>query len=89
MSYFNRKIENYKLQDRKGKRQIPKEGYVNAEWFLKNITNSCNYCGVGFSLDMNKGGIRSNLSCQRVDNSLSHTLDNIVPYCVYCNCSSK
>ena len=89
MSYFNRKIENYKLQDRKGKRQIPKEGYVNAEWFLKNITNSCNYCGVGFSLDINKGGIRSNLSCQRVDNSLSHTLDNIVPYCVYCNCSSK
>ena len=35
MSYFNRKIENYKLQDRKGKRQIPKEGYVNAEWFLE------------------------------------------------------
>ena len=25
MSYFNRKIENYKLQDRKAKRQIPKE----------------------------------------------------------------
>ena len=60
MSYFNRKIENYKLQDRKGKRQIPKEGYVNTEWFLKNITNNCNYCGCGFSLDINKGGIMSN-----------------------------
>ena len=31
MSYFNRKIENYKLQDGKGKRQVPKKGYVNAE----------------------------------------------------------
>ena len=48
MSYFNRKLENYKLQDRKGKRQISKKGYANAEWFLKNITNSCNYMRVWF-----------------------------------------
>ena len=48
MRYFNRKIENYKLQDRKGKRQIPKKGYVNAEWSLKNISNSCNYMRVWF-----------------------------------------
>ena len=89
MSYFNRKIEGYKLQDRKGKRMIPKEGYVNAEWFLKNITNSCNYCGCGFSLDINRGGIRSNLTCQRVNNEEAHTLDNIVPYCRICNCSCK
>ena len=25
MSYYNRKIENYKLQDRKGQRQTPKK----------------------------------------------------------------
>ena len=87
MSYYNRKIENYKLQDRKAHRNIPKQGYVNAEWFLKNITNSCNCCGVGFHLDINRGGIRSNLTCQRVDCSVAHTLDNIVPYCVRCNCS--
>ena len=57
MRYFNRKVENYKLQDRKGKRQIPQQGYVNAEWFLKNKTTSCNYCGCGFSIDINRGGI--------------------------------
>ena len=89
MSYFNRKIENYRLQDKKGKRLIPKEGYVNTEWFLKNITNSCNYCGCGFHIDINRGGIKSNLTGQRVNNEEAHTLDNIVPYCVYCNCSSK
>ena len=37
MSYFDRKIENYRLQDRKAKRKIPKEGYVNTQWFLDNI----------------------------------------------------
>ena len=89
MSYYNRKIENYKLQDRKGKRQIPKEGYVNTEWFLKNITNSCSYCRCGFSIDINRGGIMSNLTAQRVNNEVAHTLDNIVPYCRRCNCSCK
>ena len=89
MSYFNRKIENYKLQDRKGKRLIPKEGYVNTEWFLNNITNSCNYCGCGFAIDINRGGIMSNLTAQRVNNEEAHTLDNIVPYCRRCNCSCK
>ena len=89
MSYLNRKIENYKLQDRKGKRQIPKQGYVNTEWFLKNITNSCNYCGCGFTIDVKRGGIMSNLTCQRVNNEEPHALDNIVPYCVRCNCSCK
>ena len=89
MSYFNRKVENYRLQDKKGKRQLPKQGYVNTEWFLKNITNSCNCCGCGFSLDIYRGGIMSNLTAQRVNNEEAHTLDNIVPCCRRCNCSGK
>ena len=36
MSYFERKVENYKLQERKAEQQVPKQGYVNAERFLKN-----------------------------------------------------
>ena len=89
MSYFERKIEAYKLQDRKAKRKIPKEGYVNGQWFLDNIKNQCNYCGCGFYLDMKNGNITSNLTCQRKDNELTHTLDNIIPYCCRCNCSCK
>lgn len=68
MSYFKRKVENYKLQDRKSHREIPKEAYVNTDWLLKIITNNCNYCGCGFHLDIIRGGIVSNLTCQRVDN---------------------
>ena len=35
LSYFNRKIENYKLLDKKAKREIPKDGNVNT------IMNKC------------------------------------------------
>lgn len=89
LSYFNRKIEIYKVQDRKAKKDIPKEGYVNAQWFIDNITNQCNYCGCGFTLDMNKGNVMTNLTCQRVDNEISHTLDNCIAYCKRCNSSCK
>ena len=87
MSYDERKIANYK--DRKAKRKIPKEGYVNVEWFLENIKNQCNYCGCGFVTSMNNGNITTNLTCQRVNNEYTHTLDNIVAYCKRCNCSCK
>ena len=89
ISYFERKIEAYKEQDKKAKRNIPKAGYVNAEWFIDNIKNQCNYCGCGFHIDIRNGNIMSNLTCQRVNNELTHTLDNIVPYCCRCNCSCK
>ena len=88
-SYFNRKVENYKLQDRRNKFTIPKEGYVNTEWFMKNIKNQCNYCGCGFTLDIRKGSVMTNLTAQRVLNSEPHTLQNIIPYCCRCNCSCK
>ena len=89
MSHFERKIMNYKEQDRTAKRKIPKDGYVNAQWFLGNINNQCNYCGCGFHIDIKGGNVMSNITCQRKDNELTHTLDNIVPYCKLCNCSCK
>ena len=89
MSYFERKIEAYKQQDRRNKFTIPKTGYVNVEWFKTNIKNQCNYCGCGFSISMNKGNVITNLSAQRINNENAHSLDNIIPYCVRCNCSCK
>ena len=84
-SKYERKIENYKQQDRKAKRTIPKEGYVNVKWFFDNITNQCNYCGCGFHTIIKGGNITTNLTAQRVNNEYTHTLDNIIPYCDRCN----
>ena len=88
-SYYERKVENYKQQDRKAKRKIPNEGYVNVQCFFDNITNQCNYCGCGFHTSIKGGNITTNLTAQRVNNEYAHTLDNIVPYCKLCNCSCK
>ena len=88
-SYFERKILNYKEQDKQAKRTIPKEGYVNAQWFWDNINNQCNFCGCGFHVDMKHGNITANMTAQRKNNELTHTLDNIIPYCKRCNCSCK
>jgi hypothetical protein len=89
LSYFNRKIEIYKVQDRKAKKDIPKEGYVNEQWFIDNITNQCNYCGCGFHTIIKGGNITTNLTAQRVHNEYTHTLENIIPYCDRCNCSCR
>lgn len=43
------------MQDRKTKRTILKEGYVNVEWFVENIKNQCNYRGCGFHININMG----------------------------------
>ena len=56
--------------------------------FWKN-TNSYNYCGCGFSLDINRGGKMSNLTAQRVSSEEAQTLESIVRYCRRCNCSCK
>jgi len=49
------KLNNTKMQDRKTKRTILKEGYVNVEWFVENIKNQCNYRGCGFHININMG----------------------------------
>lgn len=50
---------------------------LTAEWMLENIFNKhCHYCG--------KDNWRE-LGCDRIDNSLPHTEDNVVPCCECCN----
>ena len=33
--------------------------------------------------------IKSDITAQRIDNSLPHHIDNCIPMCVNCNCSNK
>ena len=56
---------------------------------MDNIKNQCNYCGCGFTLDIKKGSISANLTAQRVNNEVSHTLDNCIAYCHRCKSSCK
>ncbi len=50
---------------------------ITPEWILENIfTKPCHYCG---ETDWHK------LGCDRIDNDLPHTPENVVPCCGDCN----
>ena len=50
---------------------------LTSEWVISNIfSQPCHYCGES---DWTKIG------CDRIDNSLPHTPDNVVPCCCACN----
>ena len=85
-SYFEKKIEGYKLQDAKANRPIS-EKYVTVDWLMKCINKPCCECGCNLELNLETCFPSSNITAQRVDNSLSHNLDNIIPMCKICNCS--
>lgn len=51
---------------------------LTADWIVDNIfSKPCHYCG---RTDWTK------LGCDRIDNTLPHTPDNVVPCCHHCNC---
>lgn len=65
---------NYKRLDKKYNRR---ECTVTAQWIVDNIfTKPCVYCG---ETDWRK------LGCDRIDNDLPHTLENVVCCCEECN----
>ena len=65
---------NYYKKDEKYNRG---ECTLTAQWIVDNIfTKPCHYCG---ETDWTK------LGCDRIDNSLPHTPDNVVPCCKPCN----
>lgn len=68
-------FNTYKSSDKKYNRG---ECTLTAEWIVENIfSQPCHYCG---RTDWRKMG------CDRIDNSLPHTPDNVVPCCYHCNC---
>lgn len=50
---------------------------ITADWIIQNIfSQPCHYCG---ETDWHE------LGCDRIDNNLPHTPDNVVPCCCECN----
>ena len=67
-------VGTYKQEDNKYNRG---ECTITAEWVIEHIFNQpCHYCG---KTDWHE------LGCDRIDNSLPHTPDNVVPCCTDCN----
>jgi hypothetical protein len=83
LQYFGRKVDRYKQQDRKAKREVQDHNYVTTAWLLSCLGKSCSGCGDALVYERGK----SNLTAQRIDNTVAHELDNVIPMCVFCNCA--
>jgi len=84
--YFQKKVDSYKSQDRKAKRPINDNTYVNTDWLNNCVGKYCSSCGDQLTYDRTHGKIECNITAQRVNNNEAHHIDNIIAYCVYCNC---
>ena len=89
INYLKNKIEGYKKQDMKAGRALNENNFVDVNFCMERLKGTCQKCGGDFHIEIKKGALSSNFTCQRVDNNFSHTKDNCVAYCCYCNCSSK
>ncbi|MFM7981802.1 MAG: C-terminal helicase domain-containing protein, partial [Candidatus Fonsibacter sp.] len=84
IQYFDKKVENYKLRDKKANRSIDDASFVTKEWLMGCVGKSCGSCGDCLTYNRSHGKIDCNLTAQWVCNE-AHHLDNVIPYCIYCN----
>lgn len=67
-------LSRYRRSDKEKNRG---ECTLTVEWIIENIfSKPCHYCGES---DWH------NIGCDRIDNSLPHTPENVVPCCTDCN----
>ena len=86
--YINMKIEGYKDQDKQAGRVIDTKEYVDYKWYEnESCTNNCCYhCGCGFELGLDgNSNVFSNITFDRIDNSICHSKGNLVLSCLDCN----
>ena len=86
-TYFKNKIMNYEEQDKKAGKRCRRWGYVDVDFLMNLMNTQCENCNEPLVIDFEDGKVSSNISCQRVNNSQSHFKDNVVGYCVSCNCA--
>lgn len=68
-------LDGYKYSDNLYNRG---ECTLTSEWIIEHIfSEPCHYCG---KTDWHE------LGCDRIDNALPHTPENVVPCCYDCNC---
>ena len=72
----------------RAQREINEEEYISAEWCLSQFRARCQKCNTSFNFEMKKGKLCSNFTCQRLDNSIAHHINNSTSFCVYCNVSA-
>ena len=81
------KIDGYIRQDKKADRVLNNDDYIDLNWFLTEMSSNpvCACCKAPYKMFLDNGNVQSNITADRIDNSLSHTSDNCRLMCVDCN----
>lgn len=90
--YVNNKVKNYKSQDKKANREIDNNLYITSEWIRRTKieqNHECAICQCALEFDINDAKVTSNLTVDRINNTLSHYKKNCKLTCIRCNCSRK
>jgi hypothetical protein len=87
LQHFTNMIEEYKVQDKRAKRELNDDTYINLEWLVKeyNSNKFCPACHNKYILGVVDGSIESNLTVDRVLNNRPHDKDNCRLCCLQCN----
>lgn len=89
--YWAFKIDQYKEQDKRAGRSIEETDtlkYITRDWFRSKIRgNTFCKCGAVFEVVYmpETASVKSNLTANRIDNRLSHFIQNIQAMCLDCN----
>jgi hypothetical protein len=86
--YFEMKIDGYKKQDNKAKRTYDEKDFVDYTWIVNeyNRNKYCQVCNQKYVLGICDGQVESDITCDRINNDMAHTKDNIRLCCHTCNC---
>jgi hypothetical protein len=83
--YLIAKVAHYRKQDRDAGRKLRPETYITPEWLKAQYGKSCSGCGDCLTFEIKSNQVVSNLTADRFDNGLDHSIDNILPLCCSCN----
>lgn len=90
--YFSHKVKGYKEQDSVAKRAYDEKDFVDVEWIQEQIdinSCSCSHCGNVMDMEIIDGRVESNITVDRMDNSIAHIKTNCKLACLLCNVSKR
>jgi hypothetical protein len=66
-----------------------KDNYITRDWFLDSVGKTCNACKCEFIYIIHANSwVAANITADRINNNISHSLDNCKICCVMCNAST-
>ena len=81
LKYFDRKVNQYRQQDKKANRPIDDASFITKEWLMSCVGKACGSCGDCLTYNRSrKGEIDCDLTAQRGNNNEARHLDNVIHY---------